>query len=240
MTSRTMAYFRIQAKSYIAARSGIFVALIFPVMMTFIFGSIMPRDYLVTIIPGLIGFSILSNSLFAITAVASKYRFMNIFSQLSLTPLRRSEWLISVFLWNLVISVASFLIIVTLGHFLYSVPITLHVLIIPFLAFGTLLFVSMGLLIGTLAKSTESASLLSNAVGFPMMVLTGTFFPISLLPGYLQEAVRVLPLYYFVQGLGDLMVNANIGEAGLYLGILTALCAVFFVAATHFFRWREV
>ncbi len=239
MRSRIMAYFRIQAKTYLASRSGIFIALIFPVMMTFIFGSIMPADYLDAIIPGLIGFSILSDSLFSITASTSKYRFMNLFSQLALTPLKRSEWLISVFLWHLMISVVSFIIIVTLAHFVYSVPITLNLLIIPFLVFGTLLFTSMGLLIGNVSRSTENASLLSNAVGFPMMVLTGTFFPVSMLPWYLQEAVKVLPLYYFVQGMGGLMVTNEVGTASLYLLVTLVLSVVFFITGTYFFRWRR-
>lgn len=239
MMRRTMAYFRVQVKTYMAERSAIFVSLIFPVMMVFIFGSIMPSEYLTGVIPGLIGFSILTDSLFAVTAVASKYRLMHIFNQLSLTPLRRSEWLFSVFLWHVIIGAASFAIIVGIGYFAFSANITLHLLIIPFIAFGALLFVSMGLLIGTVAKSSESAGIIGNAVGFPMMVLTGTFFPVSFLPWYLQQAVKVLPLYYFVQGMGDVMVTGDFNEGLLYLGVLIALAAGFFLAGTYLFRWRE-
>ncbi len=239
MSNRILAYFRIQAKTYIATRSGIFVALIFPVMMTFIFGSIMPSDYLEEIIPGLIGFSIMTDSLFSIAASSSKYRFMNIFSQLSLTPLKRSEWLLSVYLWHLMIAGASFAIIITLGHFAYSVPLTLNFLIIPFIVFGTLLFVSVGLLIGVVSRSMESASLVSNIVGFPMMLLSGTFFPISLLPWYLGEVVRILPLYYFIDGLGKVMVTNQPGQSILDLLVVVALSIALFFAGTFLFKWRK-
>lgn len=239
MSSRILAYFRIQAKTYIATRSGIFVALIFPVMMTFIFGSIMPSDYLKEIIPGLIGFSIMTDSLFSIAASASKYRFMNIFSQLSLTPLRRSDWLLSVFLWHLMIAGISFVIIITLGHFAYSVPLTLNYLIIPFIVFVTLLFVSLGLLIGVVSRSMESASLVSNIVGFPMMLLSGTFFPISFLPSYLVQVVKVLPLFYFIDGLGQVMVTNQPGNAIPDLLVVVSLSMVFFVAGTFLFKWRK-
>lgn len=239
MIRRTSAYFRVQVKTYLGNKSAIFVSMIFPIMMIFIFGSIMPPDYLKTIIPGLIGFSILTDSLFSVTAMTAKYRLMNMFSQLSLTPLKRSEFLVSVFLWHLLIAAASFILIVVIGHFAYYAVITLGILIVPFVFFAALLFVSMGLLIGIVAKTNESASVISNAIGFPMMVLTGTFFPVSLLPMYLQEAVKVLPLYYFVQGLGDIMVTGNMAEGLLFLGVLAALSVAFFLAAIYLFKWRE-
>lgn len=239
MIHNVVAYFRVQKKLYIAAKSGLFASFIFPVMMIFIFGSIMPSDYLNTVIPGLVGFSILTDSLFAITAISSKYRETRIFSQLSLTPLTRSEWLISIFLWHLLIAAASFAIIVGIGYFAYSVSIQLNLIIVPYLILGTFLFVSLGLLIGSITRNTETASLLSNGVGFPMMLLSGTFFPVSMLPWYLQEGVRVLPLYYFVQGLEDAMVTINVNESLIFLGVLLALSVLFFVAGVHFFRWRE-
>lgn len=239
MMRRTSAYFRVQVKTYLGNRSAIFVSMIFPVMMIFIFGSIMPPDYLRTVIPGLIGFSILTDSLFSVTAMVSKYRLMKIFNQLSLTPLRKSDFLISVFIWHLIIAAASFFIIILIGHFAFSAVIRLDALIIPYIIFAALLFVSMGILIGVVAKTSESASVISNAVGFPMMVLTGTFFPVSLLPAYLQEAVKVLPLYYFVQGMGNVMGTGSSPEGLLYLGILVILSAAFFMAAIYLFRWRE-
>ena len=239
MLDHVISYLKVQYKSYLAARSGLFISFLFPVMMIFIFGSIMPPDYLSAVLPGLIGFSILMDSLFSLTAVTSRYRFMGIFRQLSLTPLKRSEWLISVFIWHLLIAAMSFSIIVLIGHFAYSVSLNLHPLIIPFIFFGTLLFISLGLLIGTATKNAETASLLSNAIGFPMILLTGTFFPVSMLPWYLQEAVKGLPLYYFVQGLGDIMVSGKLIESVLYLGVLASMSAVFYLTGVYLFKWRE-
>lgn len=237
--SRTAAFFNVQLLIYARTKTPLFISLIFPIMMIFVFGSIQPRDYLSAVIPGLIGFSILTDSLFTVTGMTSKYRFMNIFSQLSLTPLTKSEWLMSVFAWHLIMAVLSFLIIVGIGHFAYSADIVLSVWIPLFIFFGSLLFVSLGLAIGILAKSMESSGLISNVIAFPMMVLTGTFFPVTLLPGFLQVFVKFLPLYYFVQGLNDVAVSFNTNEGLLFLGILAALSLFFFAMATSLFRWRE-
>lgn len=237
--SRALAFFLVQMKIYMRIRTPLFVSLIFPVMMIFVFGSIQPREYLVTVIPGLIGFSILTDSLFTVTGMAAKYRLMNLFSQLSLTPLKRSEWLISVFAWHLIMGSMAFAVVVAIGSLAFHAEISLNPIIAAYVFFGSLLFVSMALLIGTVARSVESSSLISNAIGFPMMVLTGTFFPVSLLPQYLQYFVKFLPLYYFVQGLGDITVNGNFSEGLVFLAVLIVLSVVFFSLAVHFFRWRE-
>lgn len=236
---RVVAYLKVQVRTYFGAKSSIFISLLFPIMITFIFGSIMPPEYLKSIVPGLIGFSILTYSLFSVTSMSSKYRLMNIFSELSLTPLRRSEWLLSVVVWNLLIGALSFFVIIMIAHFAFSVSITFNVLIIPFVGLATLLFVALGILIGSVAKTMETASLLGNAVGFPMMMLTGTFFPIEMLPGYLQSGIRVLPLYYFNNGLSDIINFGDIKGALLNMLILAILSAVFFTAAVYLFKWRR-
>lgn len=237
--SRVGAFFSLQVTIYSRVRTGIFVSLVFPLMMVFVFGSIQPGEYLQAVVPGLVGFSILTDSLFTVTGMTAKYRFMNIFSQLSLTPLRRSEWLLSVFIWHLLMSGIAFGIIVTIGHFAYSAQVTLTYWIVLYVVAGSLAFVSLGILIGTISKSMESSSLISNAVAFPMMVLAGTFFPISFLPWYLQDFVHVLPLYYFNTGLGDIMTSTNFNQALLYLAILGAVAIAFFALATRLFKWRE-
>ncbi len=235
---RIAAYFRVQLSIYARTKVTLFTSFIFPVMMIFIFGSIQPKDYLETVIPGLVGFSILTDSLFTVTGTVAKDRFVGIFSQLSLTPLTRSEWLISVFLWHLVIGAASFAIIAGIGHFVYSASVRLDILIPAYVFFGVLLFVSLGLLLGVVAKSVEGASLVGNIVAFPMMLLTGAFFPISLLPSYLQTAVKVLPLYYFNQGLKDIMVTLDFSEGVVFLLVMAAMSLVFFLASVRLFRWR--
>lgn len=236
---RILAYLRLQLMIYARTKVTLFTSFIFPVMMIFIFGSIQPRGYLETVIPGLVGFSILTDALFTVTATVAKDRFVGIFGQLSLTPLRKSEWLASVFIWHAFVGASSFAIIVGVGHYAYSAPIRLDALISAYLFFGVLLFVSIGLLLGIVTKSVESASLVANIVGFPMMLLTGAFFPVSMLPSYLQIAVKILPLYYFNQGLRDIMVTVDYSEGLLFLLVVAAMSIAFFLASVRLFSWRE-
>jgi ABC-2 type transport system permease protein len=73
-----------------------------------------------------------------------------------------------------------------------------------------------------------------------MMFLSGTFFPISTMPEYLRNFAHVLPLYYIVEGLNNVMVYGNIFPGALIdIGITTVITVIVFVAAAKLFKWRE-
>ena len=122
------------------------------------------------------------------------------------------EWLISKVLWYIFLSVVSFLIMVAVGVFAFEAHITLTLWLIPFLILGPMLFCSLGMLVGTLSKSVETASVIGNVITFPMMFLSGTFFPLSIMPQYLQTFAHVLPLFYVVEGLNNVMVYHQLSQ----------------------------
>jgi ABC-2 type transport system permease protein len=72
-----------------------------------------------------------------------------------------------------------------------------------------------------------------------MMFLSGTFFPISLMPAYLQYFARFLPLFYIIDGLNGVMIYSNYAQAAIDLVVVTAITVVFFLAAVRLFKWRE-
>jgi ABC-2 type transport system permease protein len=111
--------------------------------------------------------------------------------------------------------------------------------VLPFIILGPFFFVSLGMLVGSVTKSQESAGVVGNIITFPMMFLSGTFFPISMMPQYLQVVAHVFPLYYLIQGLSDVMVFNNITQASINILILIALTIIVFIAAIKAFKWRE-
>jgi ABC-2 type transport system permease protein len=85
----------------------------------------------------------------------------------------------------------------------------------------------------------ETASVIGNVITFPMMFLSGTFFPLSIMPEYLQTFAHVLPLFYVVEGLNNVMVYGNITGALIDIAVVTVITLVIFVAAVKLFKWRE-
>jgi ABC-2 type transport system permease protein len=195
--------------------------------------------YIDFLVPGLIGFSILVSPMFSMVNITSEYKKTKLFKQLSLTPLRKMEWLASKVIWYIILSAISFVLLVAVGVLLFDAHMTLTLWLIPFLILGPMLFSSLGMLVGTVTKSVESASVLGNIITFPMMFLSGTFFPISTMPHYLQTFAHVLPLYYIVEGLNNVMVFGNYTGALVDIAVTLVITVIIFVAAAKVFKWRE-
>ena len=197
------------------------------------------NKYIDFLVPGLIGFSILTSPMFSLVNISSEYKKTKLFKQLSLTPLTKMEWLISKMLWYIVLTIAGFLLMVAVGIFAFNANITLTVGLIPFLILGPMLFASLGMLVGTVTKNPETAGVIGNIVTFPMMFLSGTFFPIAFMPTYLQTFAHVLPLFYVTDGLNNVMVYNNISGALFDVAVLGIITVVIFVLAVKLFKWRE-
>ena len=195
--------------------------------------------YIDFLVPGLVGFSILVSPMFSLVHVSSEYKKVKLFKQLSLTPLAKIEWLASKVLWYIFLSALSFLLMVTMGTLAFGAHIALSLWLIPFLVLGPTLFSSLGMLVGTVTKSTEAASVAGNIITFPMMFLSGTFFPIAIMPSYLQNLAHALPLFYIIDGLNAVMLYSNYGQAAIDLVVVTIITVIVFVAAAKLFKWRE-
>jgi ABC-2 type transport system permease protein len=197
------------------------------------------NKYIDFLVPGLIGFSILISPMFSLVNISSEYKRIKLFKQLSLTPLTKMEWLFSKVIFYVLLSTASFLLMVAVGVIAFGAHVVLSLWLIPFLVLGPMFFASLGMLVGTISKSTETASVVGNVITFPMMFLAGTFFPISLMPTYLQYFAHVLPLFYIIEGLNGVMVYSNYAQATIDLVVVAVITIVAFVAAARLFKWRE-
>ena len=193
-------------------------------------------DYLV---PGLIGFTILTSPMFAMVDISSSYRKDHLFRQLSLTPLTKGEWLTAKIIWYILLSFLSAGVMVAAGTYGFGAHVNLALGVLPFLILGPFFFVSLGMLAGSVARTPETAAVIGNIVTFPMMFLSGTFFPVSNFPGYLQSFAHVLPLYYVIDGMNQVMLYQNGPGAVNDVLILLVASAVVFLAAISFFKWRD-
>ena len=195
--------------------------------------------YIDFLIPGLIGFSALTSPMFALVNISSTYRRDKVFKLLSLTPLTKTEWLLSKIIWYIATTVLSFILMTAVGTYAFGAHIALSWGIGVFLLLGPFFFVSLGMLVGTVSNTPESAAVVGNLVTFPMMFLSGTFFPVNSMPVYLQEVAHVLPLFYMIDGLNNVMIYGNYGPALLDTAILVIISVITFALAVKFFRWRE-
>jgi ABC-2 type transport system permease protein len=196
-------------------------------------------SYIDYLIPGLIGFSVLTGPMFSMVNISSTWKRDKLFRQLSLTPLTRAEWLTAAMTWYVLLAVVSSFIMIFVGRSVFGAHVSVVPFMFPFLVVGPILFVSLGLLAGSVSKTPETAAVIGNVILFPMMFLSGTFFPVSMFPHYLQTVAHVLPLYYVIDGLNDGILFGNSMGAVRDFVIVVGIAIVLFVAAISVFSWRE-
>ncbi|GAB3677908.1 ABC transporter permease [Angustibacter aerolatus] len=114
-------------------------------------------------------------------------------------------------------------------------------LALPVLICGTLSFLSIGLLVGSIAKTEEAASAMANFIVLPMAFLSGTFFDISAAPAWLRGVSQVFPLRHMNDAMLDVLArgqgfSAIWTECLVLLGFAVVLTAI----ATRVFRWDDV
>lgn len=104
---------------------------------------------------------------------------------------------------------------------------------------GSVVFIAMGLAVSTVAATPESANALGSAISFPMMFLSGVFFPKEAMPAGLQPLIEYLPLTPLVD---MLRAVATRGESLAAFGPSLIYFTLIGVAATWLaarrFRWE--
>jgi len=96
-----------------------------------------------------------------------------------------------------------------------------------------------GRILSGFIKDVEAASAIGNAIAFPMMFLSGTYFPLEIMPLYIQTISKALPLTYFSEGLKHAMIYQN--PEGVYVNmvIVAVLAVVFIIVGSLVTRWKE-
>jgi ABC-2 type transport system permease protein len=191
------------------------------------------------LVPSILGMSLMQLGVFsAVPLVADRQKL--ILKRLQATPLRRWQLVGSNVLMRLLIAVFQTAIIVGVGSSLYHVQIAGSWLLIgALILLGSLAFIALGYVIASFAKTEESANGLTSVVQFPLMFLSGTFFPIDAMPDALKTVARALPLTYLGDGLRQVMVDgtpfAPLWVCFAFLGAFLVGC---FAIAARFFRWQ--
>lgn len=190
-------------------------------------------------VPSMLGLSVMQVGIFAaIPLVADREKL--ILKRLAATPLKRWQLVGSNVLMRLLIALVQTFIIVGVGVAAFHVEITGSLLLaLAFVALGAMAFLALGYVIASFAKTEESANGMTSVVQFPMMFLSGTFFPIASMPDFLQTIARLIPLTYLADALRQVMVGGA-AFAPLYVcaAVLVAWLVGCFFVASRTFRWQ--
>jgi ABC-2 type transport system permease protein len=190
-------------------------------------------------LPGIIALAVMLNCLMILSALSAEYKSKGYFKLLNTTPLKKSEWILAKFIWYLIIMLISILLMLAIGIGLFGVKVSITPLAFALVVAGIWLFSSMGMLIGAWAKDSDSAAAVANAIGFPMMFLSGLFWRLEMMPEAVQAIAYALPLTYLGEGMRATMIYGNDAGALIDLAVVLVLAVVFFIAAIRLMSWKE-
>ncbi len=168
--------------------------------------------------PGLLAWAIASGATFGAAITLVNWRHNKLLRRLRLAPVSTGSVVLArvgVSLLVALVQLVVFLLIATTPYFGLKLTPGWWAAI-PVLICGTLAFMSIGLLVGSFAKTQQAATAIANLIILPMAFLGGAFIPLDFAPNWLRDVSYVMPLRYLVTGMQDVMARGEGAGAALH------------------------
>ena len=190
-------------------------------------------------VPGILGMSIMNSGIIGLATSFVTYRERGILRRIKVTPFPLSSFLLAKVLAQMIQIVLQAAILIGLAWMLFGLNLRGNpLLILGVIIVGSLAFLAIGFAISSIARNAETAASYANLITFPMLFLSGVFFPVDTVPSWLQPILKILPLAYLVDALRQLMtLGRGLPAITTDLAVLAATFAVGILFAVRFFRW---
>jgi ABC-2 type transport system permease protein len=190
-------------------------------------------------VPGIIAMSVMTLSLFGTVDSDTELRQKGVIRKLSTTPITRTDWILSNILYQFILAVISAIAMLVVSYAVFDVSLHIDAWLPAFILLDVFAFVGIGMILTRFVKEAQSAASAANAISFPMMFLSGSFFPIELMPGFLQKIAKTLPLFYVNEGLRASMVFEDDMAALRFSAVIGVFAAVVFILGIIATKWEE-
>lgn len=193
-------------------------------------------DYLMA---GTIGYGVVATAFAGLAIVLVLRREDGTLKRLRATPLPAPVYVAAVLTTTLVAFVIQAACIVALAILAFDASLPDQPLsLVGALVLGAAAFAALGVAITGFVRRAEGASAVVNAIYFPMLFISGSFFSQETFPSVLRAVAELLPLMYFIQLVAALSVRGEqLWERPADVAVIAAWGAVGAVLALRRFRW---
>jgi len=191
-------------------------------------------------LPGFIAAFIMTNGIIGVTSTVTEYKRNGVLKRLAATPLTKLRWILANITQQTILAFLLTALMILIGLIFFNVRAYPGFYAVGFIIIGAVTFSAIGMVLGGFIKDVEAASGAGNAIAFPMMFLSGAFWSLEMMPGYLQTIAEVLPLYHFHQGLIKIMILGAPAEALSHLVLILVFAVIFISLAFKMTRWKEL
>lgn len=199
--------------------------------------SLRATDYYM---PGYLAAFIMTNGVIGVTSMTSEFRRNGILKRMAATPLRKRSWIFANLLLQVFLAFSLAVVMILLSYLLFGTQGIPNFFSILLLFLGAVAFCAIGVTLGGMIRDIEAAVAAGNLIAFPMMFLSGAFWPVEMMSGFMQTVAKCMPLYYFHEGLRQAMIFGNTAGSLPSLLVLAVLSLVFVPLAVKVTRWKDL
>ncbi len=208
MTS-TWELFKANLKIFYRNKQGFFWTIFMPAGI-YIALSVLPiskainptESYSNYVLPGIIAMTIMQTGIYGLAYWMIDLKTRGVIKRFLATPLTRTEFVFGIIGSRVVVILAEVLVLTLLGVLAFKTQFAGNIIsTIVIAGLGSGIFLIVGLLISNFANSYEAAAPITSAIGLPLTFLGNIFYPIDILPPFLQVVAKLLPITYLADGL---------------------------------------
>jgi ABC-2 type transport system permease protein len=196
------------------------------------------------ILPGQLGFSLLSAGVFGVAFLFFNLRSQLILKRFFATPITRSHIVLGEALARVLFQMMTAVIIIGMGAAVFHFTLVhgfltfLEIMVLSFIAL--LVFMGFGFIVSSLAKNESTIPPFANLFTLPQFLLAGTFFPIEVFPKWLQFFCNLLPLTHFNNAMRSISFEgASLIDCWQDIGALLIWGVIVYAFAIKVFKWEQ-
>ncbi len=191
------------------------------------------------LVPGIIGAQVLSAGFWGVGVMLATFREKHLLRRVYLTPMPAWVFFASLVVYRMMLLAAQATILIAAGALLFHVRIIGNPFeIMAVLLLGTATFVSLGTIIGALARTTESANNIASILTVPLAFLSDAYIPIDRFPHAVAATLRLLPSTQFIDTFRDVSVyGQSLAQHGVWIGMLVIWTIAGTAISARTFRW---
>ncbi len=195
-------------------------------------------NYFQFVLPGVLGMNVTFAVLLGVAASIAREREDGTIDGIMVAPVSRLTIILGKSFSQTVRGLVQASIVLTLAVLLFGVVIYGNFLLLAFLMLLCVFsFVGLGVFISSLGERQETATTIMVTLQFPMLFLSGVFFPIQQMPQFVQVLSRLMPLTYAVQAMRKVIVmGAGFSDVLPEMAVMAGFGAVMLVIAIKAFN----
>ncbi len=195
------------------------------------------------ILPGQLGFSLLSAGVFGVAFTFFNLRNTLVLKRFFATPITRTYIILGEALSRVIFQMMTAIVIIGVGFLFFDFTLVhgiitfIEMLLLSFI--GLAIFMGFGFAVSGLAKNDSTIPPIANLITLPQFLLGGTFFPADAFPKWLQPISKALPLTHLNTAMRSVAFEGNnLWDVRAEIGILMLWAIAAYFIATKAFKWE--